>query len=99
MRVIDLQNACTLCRAKTRARYGLLKTQNCLYPELPLSDSILKLCPNIFRISRDFFERERARHYNFSIHTPSLSIFGYAGARLRTYFMVDQCGVGLCDEI
>ena len=95
MRIIDLQNASALWRAKTRARYGHTE----LYPELSLSDSILKLCPNSFRILRDFFERERARHYNFSIHTPSLSIFGYAGARLRTYFMVDQCGVGLCDEI
>ena len=65
--------------------------------ELSLSDSML--CPNIFRISREFFERERARHYNFFIHTPSLSIFGYAGVRLRTDFMVDQSGVGLCHEI
>ena len=56
------------------------------------------LCPNIFRISREFFERERARHYDFSIHTPSLSIFGYAGARLRTDVMVDLSGVGLCQE-
>ena len=65
--------------------------------KLSLSDSMLY--PNIFRISREFFERERARHYDFSIHTPSLSIFGYAGAILRTDFMVDQSSVGLCDEI
>ena len=95
MRVIDLKNASALWRDKTHARYGHTE----LDPELSLSESILKLCPNIFRISRDFFERERARHYNFSIHTPSVSIFGYTGARLRTYFMVDQCGVGLCDDI